>query len=58
MITGLPIEVSSSRARMRATKSLGPPVVTGTMILMFFDGKAACADTWFAPNAPATVNNT
>src|SRR2546427_497769 len=43
MITGLPSEAESFSPRMRATRSLGPPVVTGTTILIGLAGQPPCA---------------
>src|SRR5712691_13091931 len=43
MITGLPSEAESFSPRMRATRSLGPPVVTGTTILIGLAGQPTCA---------------
>src|SRR6267378_7205569 len=43
MITGLPSEAESLSPRMRATRSLGPPVVTGTTILIGLAGQPPCA---------------
>ena len=44
MITGLPSEAESFSPRMRATRSLGPPVVTGTTILIGLAGQPPCAE--------------
>src|SRR5258708_12597512 len=43
MTTGLPSAPASLSARMRATRSLGPPVVTGTTILTGLAGYEDCA---------------
>ena len=54
MITGLPSEAESFSPRMRATRSLGPPVVTGTTILIGLAGQPPCAQ---APTETHSARN-
>src|SRR3954447_1881560 len=54
--TGLPSAAANLSAMMRATRSLGPPVVTGTMIRTGFDGYPACGHAaWLTSVNSSTI---